>query len=166
MTSTTALNVPGVLDRVVDDQQVGPLAGQWTADAGRDHATRVALDLPGARGRVGRVNADAEQRLAVLLQQGARLAAPAGGKVRLVGGEHDAPVGVAAEVPGGQVARDRLRLAVPRRHRDDQPFELVVADPGQLLVQGDQVVEGHVSAARDELGEGGGARSSEQSVRV
>jgi hypothetical protein len=120
-----------VLDRVVDDQQVGGAAGEATADADGQHPALVAVEGPVVDGAV--VGGDRQAQLGWCGDAVADRAAVAGGEALPVGGDDDPGVGVLGEPPGGEVAGDPGGLPLLRGHGDDQPAVGGVGDVDEGL---------------------------------
>jgi hypothetical protein len=139
----------GVLDRVVDDEDVRALAGDAAADARSDVAAAVAVHAPLFHRLVVRVQAGGEHRLVCrVLQDTFDLAAEGHGQAHVVRAGDDFVVRVAPQVPGREHAAGQLALAVPRGHQQHQAraqaLGHVVAEalqaPGDVLVHPARVI--------------------------
>lgn len=121
-------------------EAVGSLACQRAADAARLHAARVALDHP-AVGRLAVLsNLDAEQPLAVLVEEVTGLPPPLGGEFRLVAREDVPMIRLSAQRPSVEVLGDELTLPVPRAERHHQPVDRPLVQPEQELIDQLQVL--------------------------
>jgi hypothetical protein len=89
-----AVGLLGILDRVVDDQQLSPETCYAAVDAGREQPARTTLDTPATHSRLVLAEPEAEV-VGVLVDQLPRLTAVRLGEFVAVGHQDDLEVGVA-----------------------------------------------------------------------